>query len=65
MLFQAQRDYHLDLSRIVFIGDDVRDAETAEAAGCSSSLVSEEFPLLEAARTMLVHSQSGLAPAGN
>lgn len=65
MLFQAQRDYHLDLSRIIFIGDDVRDAETAEVAGCSSLLVSETFPLLEAARTMLARGPHSLAPARN
>ena len=35
MLFQAQRDLHLDLSRTLFIGDDERDAQAAEAAGCS------------------------------
>jgi len=33
MLFQAQRDYHLDLSRTYFIGDDDRDGEAADAAG--------------------------------
>jgi D-glycero-D-manno-heptose 1,7-bisphosphate phosphatase len=34
MLLQAQRDYHLDLSKTWFIGDDPQDAEAAEAAGC-------------------------------
>lgn len=63
MIFQAQRDYCLDLSRIVFIGDDIRDVETAEAAGCSSILVSEELSLLDAAKTLLAHSQDGLVPA--
>ncbi|GKS58295.1 hypothetical protein YTPLAS18_18220 [Nitrospira sp.] len=53
MLFQAQREHHLDLSRIVFIGDDVRDAEAAEAAGCASVLVSDEYSLLDAARAMV------------
>ena len=41
MLFQAQRDHHLDLSRVVFIGDNVRDAEAADSAGCPSVLLSE------------------------
>ena len=41
MLFQAQREHHLDLSRTMFIGDDIRDAEAAEAAGCPSVLLSE------------------------
>jgi len=34
LLFQAQRDYDLDLSRTLFLGDDHRDGEAAEAAGC-------------------------------
>ena len=34
MLFHAQRDFHLDLSRTPFIGDDERDGEAAAAAGC-------------------------------
>lgn len=47
MLFSAQRDFHLDLSRIFFIGDDIRDQQTAEAAGCKSQLVSEEYSLMQ------------------
>jgi histidinol-phosphate phosphatase family protein len=39
LLFQAQRDYHLDLSRTWFIGDDERDGQAAEAAGCPFMLV--------------------------
>ena len=55
MLFQAQRDHHLDLSRTPFVGDDERDAQAAEAAGCPSLLVSQETSLLDHARA-LVHS---------
>jgi histidinol-phosphate phosphatase family protein len=33
LLYQAQRDFHLDLTRTPFIGDDERDAATAAAAG--------------------------------
>ena len=47
MLFQAQRDFHLDLTRTAFIGDDERDAEAALAAGCRPLLVSEDLPLLD------------------
>jgi histidinol-phosphate phosphatase family protein len=46
MLFQAQRDFSLDLSRTPFIGDDERDAQAAEAAGCPCQLVSEKNDLL-------------------
>jgi len=47
MLFQAQRDFSLDLSRTPFIGDDERDAQAADAAGCPYRLVSEQTSLLE------------------
>ncbi len=47
MLFQAQRDLNLDLSRTPFVGDDERDAQAADAAGCPSVLVSEQKSLLE------------------
>lgn len=47
MLFQAQHDYNLDLSRTYFIGDDERDAQAAEAAGCLSALVPDGKALLK------------------
>lgn len=53
MLFQAQRDFHLDLSRTLFIGDDERDAQAAAAAGCTSVLVSDEILLLDIARKLV------------
>jgi len=53
MLFQAQRDFNLDLSRTLFIGDDERDAQAADAAGCLSLLVSEQKNLLEAVRELI------------
>ena len=53
LLFQAQRELNLDLTRTPFIGDDERDAEAAEAAGCPPVLLSDEFCLLDAARQLL------------
>jgi histidinol-phosphate phosphatase family protein len=53
MLFQAQRDFHLDLSRTVFVGDDDRDAQAAEAAGCPSAQVSDAMPLLDITRKLV------------
>jgi D-glycero-D-manno-heptose 1,7-bisphosphate phosphatase len=47
MLFQAQHDFSLDLSRTVFVGDDDRDRQAAEAAGCGAELVSDQRPLRE------------------
>jgi D-glycero-D-manno-heptose 1,7-bisphosphate phosphatase len=53
MLFQAQRDHSLDLSRTVFIGDDERDAQAAEAAGCPSRLLLKGESLLDIIRKIL------------
>lgn len=58
MLFQAQRDFDLDLSRTFFIGDDERDAQAAEAAGCLSVLVSDQLPLLDVTRKLV----NGISP---
>jgi histidinol-phosphate phosphatase family protein len=53
MLFQAQRDFDLDLTRTTFIGDDERDGQAAAAAGCPFELVTEERPLIDAVRELL------------
>jgi histidinol-phosphate phosphatase family protein len=45
MLFEAQRDYHLDLTRTYFVGDDDRDGIAADAAGCRWVKVTEDYPL--------------------
>lgn len=60
MLFEAQRRYGLDLSRIHFIGDDDRDAQAAEAAGCLPVLVSDHRPLLDVVRSLL-NTSSGVS----
>ena len=43
MLFQAQREHNLDLTRTWFIGDDERDAQAADAACCPCQLVSDQI----------------------
>ena len=53
MLYQAQRDFSLDLSRTYFIGDDERDGQAADAAGCPCVLVSDEVSLLDVARKLV------------
>jgi len=69
MLFQAQRDLNLDLSRTYFVGDDERDAEAADGAGCPFALVSEHKPLIAWVRELLGEARPGagdfpsLAPA--
>ena len=55
MLFRAQRDHHLDLTRTYFIGDDDRDGEAAARAGCPFAQVSEERPLIHWVRELLAH----------
>ena len=44
--FMAQRNFHLDLSRIYYIGDDPRDQEAAANAGCLYFHVDENHSLL-------------------
>ena len=56
MLFQAQVDFHLDLSRTFFIGDDERDGQAADSAGCPFLRVTEEQSLLDCVRQMLGNS---------
>jgi histidinol-phosphate phosphatase family protein len=53
MLFQAQREFHLDLSRTYFLGDDERDEQAARAAGCKWALVSKQATLLQHARVII------------
>jgi len=57
MLFQAQHDFNLDLSRTVFIGDDERDAQAAEAAGCIPALVSEKRTLTDIVNEVIANSK--------
>ena len=45
MLFRAQRELSLDLTRTPFFGDDERDGEAADRAGCPFVRVSEENSL--------------------
>ena len=53
LLFQAQRDHSLDLTTTPFIGDDERDAEAADAAGCPPVLLPPGGTLLDAVRELL------------
>lgn len=52
MLFEAQRDLSLDLTRTLFIGDDDRDGLAAIAAGCPFAQVTAERSLLDIVRTL-------------
>jgi len=56
MLFQAQRDFDLDLSRTCFIGDDDRDIEAGLAAGTPTVKVDGEWPLIRIVKERLLAS---------
>ena len=53
LLFQAQRDFSLDLTRTYLLGDDERDMEAAAAGGATGRLVTAQEPLLAHARELL------------
>jgi D-glycero-D-manno-heptose 1,7-bisphosphate phosphatase len=52
MLFEAQHEHQLDLSRTPFIGDDERDGEAAAAAGAPYLAVTDTAPLIVHARAL-------------
>ena len=53
MLYMAQRDLSLDLTKCVLFGDDERDIEAGESARVRSILVSNEYPFSEAVEDYL------------
>jgi len=57
LLFQAQRDFSLDLTRTCFLGDDERDLQAAEAAGAIGRLVTAQEPLVTHATHLLTSQQ--------
>ena len=57
LLFQAQRDFSLDLTRTCFLGDDERDLQAAEAAGAIGRLVTAQEPLVTHASYLLTSQQ--------
>lgn len=64
MLFQAQREHHLDLSRTIFFGDDERDGLAAKSAGCPWVQITEGNSLLSATTKLLAQNhQLGHQPS--
>lgn len=53
MLFQAARGNDFDLTKAIFIGDDERDLQAGDAAGCETILVTPEKNLLEIVNCLL------------
>lgn len=60
MLFNAQRDYHLDLSKTFFIGDDVRDLEAGERAGCITRLVAVNERLIDIVKDDILRTRNAV-----
>ncbi|KJJ83933.1 histidinol-phosphate phosphatase family protein [Candidatus Omnitrophus magneticus] len=64
MLFQAQKDFHLDITKTFFIGDDVRDKQAGDAAGCKTLLVSSQMSVLQAIKEQVLPGKLTLPLAG-
>lgn len=58
MLFQAQRDFSLDLTRTYFIGDDIRDEQAGRTAGCKTILLSPDLQLLQAVHNIILKTKN-------
>lgn len=46
LLYQASQEHFIDLTKVIFIGDDKRDKGAGDAAGCKTILVNEKKNLL-------------------
>lgn len=55
MLLQAAREHDLDLSKALFIGDDERDLQAGNAAGCRTLLVDSELSLLKVVKEKIIN----------
>lgn len=53
LLFQAQKNNSLDLTKCYIIGDDDRDMEAGRAAGCKCIKITDSYSLLDAVEDIL------------
>lgn len=53
MLYQASNEHHFDLRKTIFIGDDERDKEAGDAAGCKTILMESDGSLLKVVKSSL------------
>lgn len=60
MLYDAQRELSLNLTSCYLVGDDERDIEAGEAAGCMCRLVTQEYTVLDAAREIIAAEKKRL-----
>jgi len=57
MFYMAQREYSINLSRCYMIGDDERDIEAGQAAGCKCMLVDENHSLWDLISDLLMEDE--------
>ena len=53
LLFRAASEHNINLTKAIFIGDDERDLQAGNAAGCKTILVTPEKNLLNIVDSML------------
>lgn len=58
LLYRAQKELCLDLSKCAVMGDDTRDMEAGHQAGCRCFLIDEAHPLLERVNVLLRESNA-------
>lgn len=54
MFYMAQKEYSIDLTKCYMIGDDERDVEAGEAAGCKCLLVDKNNSLLDYVKKIVI-----------
>ena len=59
MLYEAQRDLGLDLTKCWMLGDDERDMHAGGDAGCRCVYITEQHPLIEAVQAILALEEVG------
>lgn len=53
LFFRASYEHNFDLTKAIFIGDDERDLQAGDAAGCKTILVEEQNDLLKIAKGLI------------
>lgn len=53
MLYEAQKEYSLNLRKCILIGDDDRDIQAGKAAGCKCYQVTDDISLLDIANKII------------
>lgn len=59
MLYQAQKDLSLDLTKCWMLGDDERDMHAGGDAGCRCMYITEQHPLIEVVHAVLALEEVG------